>query len=126
MCKRWRDVARLAWSTRQCLRIKHKNTKLTSYDDLTQRRTYFTSSSKHVLTNLIAAKHIGRALTRLEFSGSYLMHSDSDSSDTSSDASMDDDDDDDDYGLSLTALAQQCPNLEYLDLRRVSTTNINT
>ena len=49
MCKQWREVSRLAWTTLKCIRIKCK--KLTS--DL-------------ILNNMITRKHIGHALTRLE------------------------------------------------------------
>ena len=106
VCKRWRDVARLAWPTRQCIRIHHKNMKLTGKEILTRgltRRTYFTSSSKHVLTNFITSKHIGRALTLLDLSG-YLLPLDTSCVERR---------------LSLIALAQHCPNLEHLDLRQI-------
>ena len=57
VCKRWRDVARLACSTHQCIRINHSN---------------ITSSDDHVLTTIITSKHIGHALTRFELDGSWL------------------------------------------------------
>ena len=59
VCKRWRGVARLAWSTRQCIRINHRN---------------ITSSHDHVLTTIITRKHIGHALTHFELDG-YMLES---------------------------------------------------
>ena len=49
MCKRWRDVARLAWHTRKSLSI--------SVD---------TFPDDQMLNTLIMSKHIGHALTRFE------------------------------------------------------------
>ena len=109
VCKRWRDVARLAWSTRQSISINYKNKTQPTGDEDFDRGIYFTLSHEHVLTDLIATKHIGHALTRLELHG--VHHSSMDSSEISIS---------DDEGLSLTALAQHCPNLEYLDLRQVT------
>ena len=57
VCKRWRDVARLAWSTRKCILINHR---------------HITSSHDHVLTTIITSKHIGHALTRFELDGNRL------------------------------------------------------
>ena len=49
MCERWRDVARLAWQTRKCIRISVN----TFPDD-------------QMLNTMITRKHIGHALTRFE------------------------------------------------------------
>ena len=134
VCKRWRDGPRLAWSTRQCLRINHKKIARTSDEDLARgiTRNYFVSPDAHVLTSLIVTKRIGYALTRLEISGFSLLFDswydissetlcDTSIAETSIDPSIDTSIDISiaDESLSLTALAQNCPNLEHLDLRQV-------
>ena len=55
VCKRWRDVARLAWTTLKCIRIKCKKL-----------------PSDQMLNTMITSKHIGHAFTRFELKLSLL------------------------------------------------------
>ena len=104
VCKKWRDVARLAWSTRPCIRMNRRNMTRTGSEDtaLGIFRTYFTTPDQHVLDKLVATKHVGHALTTLDLSGYSLLF------DTTQKKSV-----------SLAALAQHCFNLEHLNLRQV-------
>ena len=49
VCKQWRDVARLAWSTRRSIRL--------------YGREEIKSGDEHQLTAIFTSKHIGHALT---------------------------------------------------------------
>ena len=52
VCKQWRDMARLDWQTRKCIRINvNINNKL---------------PSDQMLNTMITSKRIGKALTRFE------------------------------------------------------------
>ena len=55
MCKQWRDVARLAWTTLKCIRIKFKKL-----------------PTDQMLNTMITSKHIGHALTRFELNVYYF------------------------------------------------------
>ena len=57
VCKRWRCVARLAWSTRRSIRIDERD---------------FNFFDEHLLTTIFTSKHIGHALTRLELNANWL------------------------------------------------------
>ena len=57
VCKQWRDVARLAWSTRRRIIIFGCHIK---------------SLDEHLLTTIFTSKHMGHALTHFELNRSWL------------------------------------------------------
>ena len=94
VCKPWRDVARLAWTIRKTICIHGQelaNKKSVPFD--------MKKLEENAINKFVFAKSIGHSLTLF-----HLVFDDS--------TSME--------GLkrvSLTALAQNCINLEYIDLR---------
>ena len=93
VCKRWRDVTRQAWSTRRSICINQEEMAFTNSEG---KYVQFDSRTpkENVIDKFLVAKNIGHALTRLEL-----------------------DFDMGDERISLTALAQNCFNLQHLDLR---------
>ena len=110
VCKRWRELALLAWSTRATIRIDSKN--MLHMHDQGDELCLDVFADQHafdeqVLDKLLVAKSIGHALTTLDMCD-YSLLFDRKSDDKSS--------------VSLTALAQRCFTLEHLDLRQANET----
>ena len=90
MCREWREVGRLVWSSRRCVAINAK-----TMPEANSRAVDRVVLDKHLLDKLFVTKNVGLKLRSFHINWHQFDR------------------------VSLDALAQHCPNLEHLDLKQV-------